>query len=82
MTESDFDYGKAISYARKYLASLGVTPEAGNIANAAAVGITQLVWRNGPIENAHAGARGRRNVCTTASCSPGTPGSTTRHLKL
>ncbi|MFE9925744.1 hypothetical protein ACFYQA_30515 [Streptomyces sp. NPDC005774] len=61
MTETEFDYATAISYARKHLASLGVTPEAGNLANAAAVGITQLVWRNGPIEDAHAGARGRRN---------------------
>ncbi|MBB5120832.1 hypothetical protein AF335_05555 [Streptomyces eurocidicus] len=40
---------------------MSVSPEMGNLANAAAVGITQLVWRNGPIEDAHAGARGRRN---------------------
>ncbi|GAA2654992.1 hypothetical protein [Streptomyces vastus] len=61
MTETDVDYEGAIAYARKHLASLGVTSEGGNLANAAAMGITQLVWRNGPIEDAHAGARGRRN---------------------
>lgn len=55
------DETAAIPLARKHLQSLGVTAEAGNLANAAAVGITQMVWRNGPIEDAHAGARGRRN---------------------
>ncbi|MEU1707968.1 hypothetical protein ABZ478_21710 [Streptomyces sp. NPDC005706] len=61
VAQADFDYEGALAYARKHLASLGVTAEAGNLANAAAMGITQMVWRNGPIEDAHAGARGRRN---------------------
>jgi hypothetical protein len=46
---------------RERLRSIGVTFEANNVVNAAAVGITQLVWRNGPIEKVHGGARGRRN---------------------
>lgn len=55
------DHAAAITHTRERLSDLGVTAEAGNLANAAAVGITQFVWRNGPIENAHAGERGRRN---------------------
>ncbi|GHF35964.1 MULTISPECIES: hypothetical protein [Streptomyces] len=57
----DYDYAAAMTYARERLSALGVTAESGNLANAAAVGITEFVWRNGPIEDAHAGARGRRN---------------------
>ncbi|MFJ6214846.1 hypothetical protein ACIQGZ_16160 [Streptomyces sp. NPDC092296] len=57
----EFDYAAAITHAREHLSLLGVTAEAGNLANAAAVGITEFVWRNGPIEDAHAGVRGRRN---------------------
>ncbi|RNG23563.1 hypothetical protein [Streptomyces botrytidirepellens] len=57
----DFDYVAAITRTRERLSALGVSAEAGNLVNAAAAGITQFVWRNGPIEDAHAGARGRRN---------------------
>ncbi|WP_438453397.1 hypothetical protein [Streptomyces asiaticus] len=57
----DFDYAAAITRTREHLSALGVSAEAGNLVNAAAVGITQFVWRNGQIEDAHAGARGRRN---------------------
>lgn len=61
MSESDFNEADAIQWLRGRMSELGVTHERGNLINAAAVGITQLVWRNGPIEDAHAGARGRRN---------------------
>ncbi|UGY91622.1 hypothetical protein [Streptomyces gobiensis] len=44
---------------RDQLRALAITAEGGTLVNAAAVGIAQLVWRNGLIENAHAGARGR-----------------------
>ncbi|MFC9536794.1 hypothetical protein ACFT38_41085 [Streptomyces sp. NPDC056975] len=57
----DYDYAAAIIHTRERLSALGVTVEAGNLTNAAAVGITEFVWRNGSIEDAHAGARGRRN---------------------
>ncbi|MER6847075.1 hypothetical protein AB0A81_28225 [Streptomyces flaveolus] len=57
----DYDHAAVITYARERLSALGVSAGGGNLANAAAVGITQFVWRNGPIEDAHAGARGRRN---------------------
>ncbi|MGV9394144.1 hypothetical protein ACWDQL_34220 [Streptomyces olivaceus] len=55
------DHKAAITHTTDVLQRLGVSAQAGNLANAAAVGITQLVWRNGPIEDAHAGERGRRN---------------------
>ncbi|MFD5125693.1 hypothetical protein [Streptomyces sp. NPDC058385] len=57
----EFDHEAAIAHTSTHLRSLGVSAQAGNLANAAAVGITEFVWRNGPIEDAHAGARGRRN---------------------
>lgn len=57
----DDDYAAYIPLLRDQLRSIGVTFEANNLANATAVGITQLVWRTGPIEHTHAGARGRRN---------------------
>ncbi|MFJ9127810.1 hypothetical protein ACIRJS_27290 [Streptomyces sp. NPDC102340] len=57
----EFDHEAAIAHTTDVLQHLGVSARAGNLANAAAVGITQLVWRNGPVEDAHAGARGRRN---------------------
>ncbi|MET9647645.1 hypothetical protein [Streptomyces syringium] len=57
----EIEYAAAIAQARERLAALGVTAKTGDLASAAAVGITELVWRNGPIEDAHAGARGRRN---------------------
>ncbi|SOD91508.1 hypothetical protein [Streptomyces sp. Ag109_G2-15] len=57
----DYDHAAVMAYARERLSALGVTAEGGNLANAAAVGITEFVWRNGPIEDAHAGARGQRN---------------------
>lgn len=60
-TVGEFDHEAAIMHTTDALQRLGISAQAGNLANAAAVGITQLVWRNGPIEDAHAGARGRRN---------------------
>lgn len=55
------DYEAALPHLRVKFAEMGLSFADGTLAQAAAMGITQLVWRNGPIENAHAGERGRRN---------------------
>jgi hypothetical protein len=56
-----FDPAKALPVIRQRLEEFGVTYAAGNLVNASALGVTRIVWRNGPIENAHAGRRGERN---------------------
>ncbi|MFB8050714.1 hypothetical protein [Streptomyces rubiginosohelvolus] len=55
------DYEAALPHLRVKFAEMGLSFADGTLTQAAAMGITQLVWRNGPIENAHAGERGRRN---------------------
>ncbi|MFJ8755334.1 hypothetical protein ACIREO_39410 [Streptomyces sp. NPDC102441] len=55
------DYEAALPHLRVKFAEMGLSFTDGTLAHAAAMGITQLVWRNGPIENAHAGERGMRN---------------------